>query len=469
MMRAAVYAVRNKKMGFKKAAKVYNVPKTTLQCYSKQPEENIEKVISRPIGRKTTLPTEIETELVEYSKKLDKIFYGLSTTDLRQIAFQIATKNDIKHPFSNDSSTAGRGWLRRFSNRHPEVTVKIHRPSAKYLEYNLKYVTKFYSNLKALLNTISSSPNRIFNVDESGLLITQRENHKSVFLKAEDEVIDHLLPEDIDGYLTLISCASASGTYVPPMLLYPTKIEPDMLEDATPGSISGYHVSGWVTDDLFITWFNHFLENVKPSKENPVILIVNGYTAHKCNIEFIDLAELNGVHVMCVPPSAGDRIHPLRKYFLPEFRDNYTEELSKWQCENPSESIKSIHLSKLVGRAYTATATVANAEKGFLETGILPYNPHLVVNNFKPEKVEEPVDVSKRWTSPRKRIKKKRWDSSSDYSVVEEGGNPFSSENESMDYGDVKEEANDTEVLIGEDPGAQMPWLQFATNEENDV
>jgi hypothetical protein len=47
-------------------------------------------------GRHTDLPEEIEEELVQHILKLEEIMFGLSITDMRNLTFEIAERNQLK-------------------------------------------------------------------------------------------------------------------------------------------------------------------------------------------------------------------------------------------------------------------------------------------------------------------------------------------------------------------------------------
>lgn len=88
------------------------------------------------------------------------------------------------------------------------------------------------------------------------------------------------------------------------------------MKGAPPGSIHANHPSGWVQTNLFTKWFKHFLATVKPSESSPVLLILDGHTSHTRNIEIIELARNNHVHILSIPPHSSHKIQPLDKTFM---------------------------------------------------------------------------------------------------------------------------------------------------------
>ena len=55
-------------------------------------------------------------------------FYGLTTTELRQMAFQVAGYKGVTHPFDHTKKMAGRHWLAGFLARN--ATLSIREPEA---------------------------------------------------------------------------------------------------------------------------------------------------------------------------------------------------------------------------------------------------------------------------------------------------------------------------------------------------
>lgn len=121
-MREAVLAVKRKEMGLLKASKTFNVPRSTIKDYVKKTEEELEKLLEVPLGRKPVLPSEIEDELVEYCLQMEVSFYGLTARDVKRMAFHLAMRNNIPHPFSNEKKVREESGFDFFLN----VTLPYH-------------------------------------------------------------------------------------------------------------------------------------------------------------------------------------------------------------------------------------------------------------------------------------------------------------------------------------------------------
>jgi len=63
------------------------------------------------------------------------------------------------------------------------------------------------------------------------------------------------------------------------------------MDDAPPGSIGTCTPTGWINEEKFAMWFDHFIKTVQPqARESPTLLIFDGHASHVTNIELIDKA-----------------------------------------------------------------------------------------------------------------------------------------------------------------------------------
>ncbi|XP_014674747.1 PREDICTED: uncharacterized protein LOC106814888 [Priapulus caudatus] len=73
---------------------------------------------------KTVFPLELEKDLVDYVLHLETLMYGLTTNDVRNLAYQLAVRNGLPNSFNKDKEKAGKDWLLSFMKRHPAFNPK---------------------------------------------------------------------------------------------------------------------------------------------------------------------------------------------------------------------------------------------------------------------------------------------------------------------------------------------------------
>ena len=99
------------------------------------------------------------------------LYYGLSSTDVRRLAYDFATKLAKTVPKSwTVNEKTGADWLLLFLTRH--ATISLRTSEAKSLErgtsFNRTTVANFYDNMERLNIREKLTLARIWNVDETG-------------------------------------------------------------------------------------------------------------------------------------------------------------------------------------------------------------------------------------------------------------------------------------------------------------
>jgi hypothetical protein len=110
--------------------------------------------------------------------------------------------------------------------------------------------------------------------------------------------------------VTVVGTISAAGTFIPPMIIYPrVRMNPQLLVGCFAGTTASANPSGWMDSDLFVQFLAHFIKCVRPKKESPVLLILDGHTNHK-SLKAISMCHDNGIFMVTLPPHTSNRLQP---------------------------------------------------------------------------------------------------------------------------------------------------------------
>ncbi|GFU43988.1 uncharacterized protein LOC108743582 [Nephila pilipes] len=153
-MAKAIEAVRE----MKKASKEFQVPRASLF-----------RLINKG---------ELQIYLVEWSP------CSTEKKECLQSAYQLAVRNNISHPFKD--KTADNDWFYGFMKRNPNLSIRkpLATSFARTRGFN-KEVDKFFDLVDVVFKKHNYYPNRIFNVDETGLSVAQIKVHRVVGLKGK--------------------------------------------------------------------------------------------------------------------------------------------------------------------------------------------------------------------------------------------------------------------------------------------
>ena len=149
------------------------------------------------------------------------------------------------------------------------------------------------------LNLISKSM-QIYNCDETGVsvvhkpgkVVAEMGRHKVYAVTSAEKGKTH----------TILTCASASGHVLPPMMVFPHKQTPPakFREGAVAQTLFANSANGWINSDLFLQWFEFFLANIPPTR--PMLLIMDGHGSH-ISIELIELARSKDIYLCVCRPT----------------------------------------------------------------------------------------------------------------------------------------------------------------------
>ena len=383
-LKRAVRSVLVEGASKKTAAKLFNIPRSTLIRHVAVAASG--GGVEKKLGRRTVLTPEQESDLASLILELEGRLYGLTPRDVCSLVFSFCKKNNIQCPFSENKRCAGRDWLVSFLERHKEISVR--KPEAISIQkasgFNKAKVDKFYQLLENLMyddqGILKIPPENIYNVDESGYTVVQKPS--KVLGKKGKRNVGSVTSCERGRTITAVCCTSAVGSFVPPMLIFPRKkMRADLMDNAPGGAIGTCTQNGWINEEKFTEWFCHFLGFVQPKvRTNPVLLIMDGHSSHTRNLDVIDLARQNNVLLLCLPSHCTHRLQPLDVAFFKSLNSNYDEAVRLFLREK-QRCVMESDIPMLFRRAYEKSACTQVAVNGFAKTGIFPFQP----NNFTEE------------------------------------------------------------------------------------
>jgi hypothetical protein len=131
-------------------------------------------------------------------------------------------------------------------------------------------VKQFLCLLSSLYDKYNFNSDNIYNVDETGISTVPSKQIKVLGL-SEKRQVGGLSSAERGVLITAEILMSASGNFVPMMLVFPlTRENKELLDDAPPGSTAEYHSSGWMQTEIFIKWFHRFIEISMPTERKPL-------------------------------------------------------------------------------------------------------------------------------------------------------------------------------------------------------
>jgi hypothetical protein len=359
--------------GIKTAARQFGIPSKTLRRHR---DGKVSLPGTVKLGNwSTVFKPEYELQLVEHIKLMEKSLFGLTTIEVRRLAYDLAVHLRIEnHPFSG--KCAGQDWLKGFMHRHPDLSIRIPEATSvsRAVGFNRPQVENFFKVFKEALDTTHADGLKIWNMDETGISNV----HKPVNIVATKgaKIVGKVTSGERGQTVTVMCAMNAAGTFTPPAFIFPRKRMIQSLMNGAPcGALGLCSASGWTDGEIFMKWLEHFSNFVKSSKESPHILLLDGHHSHK-TLEAVLFARDRGITMITFPPHCTHKIQPLDVSFFKSLKSAYNVEAGNWMSSNPGRRITAFEVASIFCEACNRSACVQKGVSGFEACGLWPYNPN---------------------------------------------------------------------------------------------
>ncbi len=247
-LKLAYDAVLNEELSIREAADAFDVSKSTLH----------DRVSGRvPFGKFSGsvryLSDAEEMNLIKFIKQSGKIGAAKSKADVISIISIVQRVVDAKDMKVKVTS----GWWESFKRRHKnEVSLRKAEPIsyARLVANDPDIINNYFDYLEDTLqeNDLLDKPCQIFNFDESGFALSPA-SPKVVVKGAKHP---YTVNSGTKAQITVLSCCSAGGTNIPPLIVLATKtLNPKMAIGEVPGTVYSSSDNGWMTTGILDEWF----------------------------------------------------------------------------------------------------------------------------------------------------------------------------------------------------------------------
>lgn len=299
---------------------------------------------------------EQEKNLLKYVIKCADIYYGLSPTE----------------------KSAGGDWFSLFMKRN-KSKISIRTPEATSLArasaFNQHNVNSFFQNLQEVLDRYHFKAADIWNADETGTTTVQKP--VKIVAREGTKQIGKITSAERGTLVTLMVAVSATGNTVPPLFVFPrVKYQSYFLNNSPVGSVGCANPSGWMNEDHFCFFLEHFVKHVKCSRTKPILLLIDNHQSH-LSIRGIDYARNHGIIMVSFPPHCTHKLQPLDRSVYGPFKHYYNSYSDNWVTNNPGKTMTIYDIPGIVKSALPLALSHKNITAGFEATGIYPFNNNI--------------------------------------------------------------------------------------------
>jgi hypothetical protein len=357
-------------LSVRRAAIVYNVPRSTLQ------DRRAGTRSTRDTHPKSSNLTKAEEQmLVQYIRKLDQQGLAPTLRSVEDMANQLRA--------ARDADPVGPRWASNFVKREPGLKSRINRQRdrQRVLCSDQGVIGPWFDlvqNVKAKYGILDEDT---YNFDETGFTMGVG-NRVKVVTASERRTEPIGVQQGDREWVTLIAAINAMGWAIAPYLIFKAKNhDASWYPDLKPQWRIGVSDNGWTTNDIGVAWLRHFVEQIKGRRVGShVLLILDGHESHK-SLPFQDLCEENKIITLCMPPHSSHILQPLDVGCFAPLKQAYSREIRVLALD---------HIGRIDKKAFVATFakifekafSKANITASFEATGLVPSDPLMVLSKL---------------------------------------------------------------------------------------
>eukprot|EP00008_Paramoeba_atlantica_P005549 CAMPEP_0201501292 /NCGR_PEP_ID=MMETSP0151_2-20130828/83510_1 /ASSEMBLY_ACC=CAM_ASM_000257 /TAXON_ID=200890 /ORGANISM="Paramoeba atlantica, Strain 621/1 / CCAP 1560/9" /LENGTH=451 /DNA_ID=CAMNT_0047894785 /DNA_START=362 /DNA_END=1717 /DNA_ORIENTATION=+ len=221
-----------------------------------------------------------------------------------------------------------------------------------------------------------NDPHHLFNVDEVGIQLAEREFHLVTGKKYLNKEI-----AKVNIHTTVTLCSSPGGG-----ALMPAHFLPGVSEDS--GITMALNPTGYQDEQSWIDWLKLFIiwKKERVRSEKPVVLLLDGHFSH-LSLESLFLAAKYRIIVVCLPSHTTSVLQPNDRSVNRQFKINLDLDLQSHVAF--SLVVESRDIACFVARALKKENMSHAVENSWKQVGLFPLEPLKTIAEVKKFQVQE--------------------------------------------------------------------------------
>ena len=369
----AVNTVRlNPQISIRRAAQLYDVPRTTLQHRIAGRAPEADKTNGKP-----TLTTAEEHAIVQYICQLDSKGFSPRRADVEDMANLLLAKRSTRH--------VGKCWTDRFIARRPELCTRFSRAYdyQRALQEDPHVLDAWFRLVVNMRAKYGIQDCDFYNFDETGFMMGMI-HAQMVITRSERVGRPKAIQPGNREWATAICCVAADGHVVPPFLCVAGRFH--LAAWYSGGHIPGNWVvkttqSGWTDHITGLEWLKHFDQHTKVRQKGTWrMLVLDGHESH-INAEFDEYCKANNIVPLCLPSHSSHLTQPLDVGVFGPLKKAYGAQISFLARAHVTHITKDDFFPAF-RTAFETVFTEQNIDGGFRGAGLVPFSPEAVISKL---------------------------------------------------------------------------------------
>ena len=324
------------------------------------------------IGRVFTMGE--EQELADHLREVGDKGFGYTQQEIRAMAYSWGEMNEI--PLTEvENEMLSCKWFKGFISRHPELKLANTKEMSLYramapTEFLIDVFFTSYENLVREHNI--SSPDQIWNIDETGLQ-DQPKGQKVVISVGQPHL--QIVPGERGQLSTVLCFANAAGKTAYPSVIFKGQNVQEYWKEFLP---QGWHLfsshNGWINKEIFMSTarkFVKFLEEEGLYGKHHIVLM-DGHSSHSYNYPLAVFLAAHNIHALLFPPHCTHFLQPFDAVILAQLKRKWQSEMTRYNRQQCGVRMTKTQFFIPFRRAWHHATQEKYIQASFRKTGIWP-------------------------------------------------------------------------------------------------
>jgi hypothetical protein len=373
----AISALKKQEISnIREAARVYNIPRSTLQDRLRGKTFRNE---ARANSHKLTQSE--EESLVRWILSMDQRGAAPRPSHVREMANILLAKRG-----TTPIQAVGEKWVYNFIKRRDELKTRFSR---RYNHQRAKcedpkVITEWFNRVQVTRMQYGIADEDIYNFDETGFAMGLVATAK-VVTRAEMVGRPFLVQPGNREWVTSIECVNCTGWALPPCIIFKGKvhIEGWYEDNALPRDWRiEVSANGWTTDEIGLRWLQKLFIPATNSRTTGKyrLLVLDGHGSH-LTPQFDQICMEHDIIPICMPAHSSHLLQPLDVGCFAPLKRAYGR-LVENKMRLGFNHIDKFDFLEAYPNARTEVFRPENIQNGFAAAGLVPLHPERVLSQL---------------------------------------------------------------------------------------
>jgi hypothetical protein len=286
-------------------------------------------------------------------------------------------------------------WVDRFVKRYPDQLISKWTTAMDNSRHKADSGSKYslyFNLLREKIEQYHVKPCHTYNMDEKGFMLGVIGRSKRIFSRTsyEEGKRRSTIQDGSRGWITLLACICADGSYLEPALIYQSTSGAiqdswlQALDHETHQIRISSSPSGWTNNDIGLAWLKQVFDRGTKAKARSSyqLLILDGHGSH-LTMDFIEYCDQNKILLAVYSSHSTQTLQPLDVVMFKPLATEYSNEVAGFMERSQGlTSMSKRDFFPLFYQAWQTSFKETTILKAFEATGLSPFDPEVIRKRF---------------------------------------------------------------------------------------